>query len=279
MFSVIQCEFCFVEFAYFITISLPVMSVCALPRHVEVVCDGEGSRSLIARAAFEPGQCVITNVPIAQNVLGTQISERCSNCFCKSDKLQQCCRCAFVRYCSRNCQKQDWPKHRGECKSLAALQLTTSPTIMQEVGLLVRVFNAIEQDQQERPCESTDRGICCSTGHVLDMATLSRTPPRFSDEDTFVAATVKEILKKEPLDSIQQMQLRFKCNNFGVMDELMQCIGAGVFPAVALLNHSCRPSCILRYVLSPGQPITLQVMILVHDLCYLHFVLLFLLHR
>jgi hypothetical protein len=31
---------------------------------------------------------------------------------------------------------------------------------------------------------------------------------------------------------------KFQANNFGITDDLLQCIGAGVFPASALLNVS-----------------------------------------
>ena len=45
----------------------------------------------------------------------------------------------------------------------------------------------------------------------------------------------------------QRLLAQFKCNNFAVTDELLVPLGAGVFPAAALLNHSCAPNCALGY--------------------------------
>ncbi|KAK7748152.1 hypothetical protein SLS53_001407 [Cytospora paraplurivora] len=53
------------------------------------------------------------------NVLGDQIP-RCRNCGSTEAKgraqLRKCMRCLNVRYCSVECQKNDWKKHRMECK-------------------------------------------------------------------------------------------------------------------------------------------------------------------
>lgn len=41
----------------------------------------------------------------------------------------------------------------------------------------------------------------------------------------------------------------YQKNNFGIVNSLHSTIGEGVYPAAALLNHSCFPNCILRYKL------------------------------
>ncbi|WYZ34067.1 hypothetical protein EsH8_I_000343 [Colletotrichum jinshuiense] len=49
-----------------------------------------------------------------------QQQERCTNCGKTSGKdgaaLKKCMRCLKVKYCSPECQKKDWRKHRGECE-------------------------------------------------------------------------------------------------------------------------------------------------------------------
>jgi SET and MYND domain-containing protein len=47
--------------------------------------------------------------------------------------------------------------------------------------------------------------------------------------------------------SVLQLLRQFECNNFGIMDDLLVNIGAGVYPFGALLNHACNPTCVLSY--------------------------------
>ncbi len=40
----------------------------------------------------------------------------CSVCNKAEGKIQRCARCHITRYCSRECQTKDWPKHRKTCQ-------------------------------------------------------------------------------------------------------------------------------------------------------------------
>ncbi|KAK1673983.1 MYND finger [Colletotrichum godetiae] len=51
--------------------------------------------------------------------------ERCTNCGKAATNgvaLKKCMRCLGAKYCSVDCQKEDWRKHRGECKESEAYQ-------------------------------------------------------------------------------------------------------------------------------------------------------------
>jgi hypothetical protein len=46
---------------------------------------------------------------------GASKPDVCRNCG-KSGQLRQCGNCKQVKYCTRNCQKEDWKEHKKNCK-------------------------------------------------------------------------------------------------------------------------------------------------------------------
>lgn len=46
---------------------------------------------------------------------------------------------------------------------------------------------------------------------------------------------------------------RMQCNDFGVWDGLIVCVGAGVFPAGAMVNHACDANCVVTYAFARGR--------------------------
>lgn len=65
------------------------------------------------------------SVPPVEEVFACEFARRCSFCWKKSDRddgtsLASCSRCHSVRYCSLECQRSDWPVHRGSCRGRAA---------------------------------------------------------------------------------------------------------------------------------------------------------------
>jgi hypothetical protein len=54
---------------------------------------------------------------------------------------------------------------------------------------------------------------------------------------------------------VSKLFTQFKANNFGILDEMMNCIASSVFPLAAVLNHSCNPNSILSYCIGTNYPI------------------------
>jgi hypothetical protein len=44
--------------------------------------------------------------------------KECKNCKKKEEKLFQCKGCKQVNYCNEKCQKEDWNKHKTDCKKV-----------------------------------------------------------------------------------------------------------------------------------------------------------------
>ena len=46
-----------------------------------------------------------------------KLLRECEFCGCSSKRVKACAKCGKVRYCSSDCQLQDWKKHKKECAS------------------------------------------------------------------------------------------------------------------------------------------------------------------
>ena len=58
---------------------------------------------------------------INKNTTPAQLLDAISECaVCNTPTTTRCSQCNMVRYCSRECQKQDWKKHKKICINLLA---------------------------------------------------------------------------------------------------------------------------------------------------------------
>uniref|UniRef100_A0A915A688 MYND-type domain-containing protein n=1 Tax=Parascaris univalens TaxID=6257 RepID=A0A915A688_PARUN len=56
--------------------------------------------------------------PMCWTVAPKYLPNYCSYCLepDRTTKLEKCAACKSIFYCSRSCQKADWPMHKVECK-------------------------------------------------------------------------------------------------------------------------------------------------------------------
>lgn len=214
---------------------------------VEIV--GENPhRKVIAKRPLRRGEEILREAPTCTLLHAKQWGERCHSCFTKHSKLLRCGRCRKFWYCSKECQRNDWKEHhKEECASMTtylasnAMSPEEEQTILVDALLAARIF-ALEENDAERYNAVMDLVFhrqCIQPAHyqvaklVLNMG--------------LVAKRRRTIDERE----IVEMTARFDSNNFGIVDELLFLQGTGVYPAGAMLNHSCHPNCAIRY-----QPIT-----------------------
>lgn len=123
-----HCEFCnklaresHMNFASWMHLSPPKMIV-----YVHLLCDTRGSKCFQHVKAAEREMAAITGQPLASGppvhlVPGAVYAAAASCTKCEredtvSQNMIRCGRCKLARYCSKECQTSDWPRHKMNCK-------------------------------------------------------------------------------------------------------------------------------------------------------------------
>ena len=229
---------------------------------------GPYDRRAIASHAVPAGQVLVRNVPLAFAVHNRD--ERCAACFQKHETLMRCSKCRETWYCSRECQVQDFPLHRMECREGSSAQLFGSEDWQHNARLLLRTFLKLHNPEKEE-CSvlqnfAGDKNnmmqtCSCSRRHFFQLqpsqSSLDPHDFRILQTASRMIRNQSRLLEKMGIDitsdpgwlehTLENILRRFRVNNFGMVDTMVRLVGGGVYPLGALLNHSCAPNCILRY--------------------------------
>lgn len=214
-------------------------------------------RSAVSPLPLQRGTSLprFSSEPYAACLLPSLRTTRCALCFSQaatpaskqqSSTLSRCSRCRWVRYCSSRCQREDWPSHKHECPSLASRSphshlLTNLPdSTLSDLLLLSRCG---WRRHSPHPVSPEDLAFdALSAGKTeqgdVELARLATTldgwlPPALCGCDG--------------VSAVSALLAAFRVNNFGITNELHSVVGAGCYPAAALLNHSCKPNCLLFF--------------------------------
>jgi SET and MYND domain-containing protein len=226
-------------------------------------------RCFIAKRDIKAGELLLRASPYA--AIADTASKRvlCANCLDVQDlgnsesemlaaPLLRCLCCDSIRYCSQECQKEDWPIHETECEFLATvfrgLQSQLSEYQQDYIRLLMRCL--IRNDLEIRNEKET-----CSDGLVFgDVWKLCDNASDF-DKDTVAdfhvaagilhqfAQTLQSYKENESLYSKENLFLlvcKEECNSFGLYKhspgEYKRPYGLALYPEAVYFNHSCCPN-------------------------------------
>ena len=234
-------------------------SPCCLPSSVSITCAEEIGYSVVAQVSFRAGDVVMTCDPYHAILLDHEVTSRCSYCFIKSDELLQCSQCHYVKYCNPTCQQLAWKTgHKAECKLLQRAQsLIQGETIAN--ARLCLIANGSKKYKSGECLRDEESGVIrCGFAHFQSM---SIGPKFVKRESTEMGRIMTRVTSKLSTMECEDILAKFSCNNFGICDELLCCVGAAISPSTALLNHSCRPNCVLRYDIKKGIPPQIRVRI------------------
>uniref|UniRef100_A0A1A7WRW9 [histone H3]-lysine(4) N-trimethyltransferase n=1 Tax=Iconisemion striatum TaxID=60296 RepID=A0A1A7WRW9_9TELE len=235
------------------------------------VSPGKGN-GLRATARISRGQLVTSSHPLACCVSNQHAKEVCHHCFSRRETLLRCSQCKMARYCNATCQKQAWSGHKRECKCLCIL-LPRRPT--DSVRLAARLIFALlspstscsnelytldeHESHLDLMSEQKKEGLC----QLASMLELY-----IHHEVSNLTQEVTSALPPSCRDALSLIA-KVTCNCFTISDGELHEIGVGLYPSLSLLNHDCRPNCVMVFEgtelqlraiqdISPGDELTIS---------------------
>jgi ankyrin repeat protein len=100
------------------------------------------------------------------------MERNCAACKNSGLNFKVCSACKNVHYCSRDCQKSDWKRHKKECKKATRKMTTIQQKFMKAVITKIGKWNKVKDVLKEDKDKSIDLNIKYAKGYtVLHMAT------------------------------------------------------------------------------------------------------------
>ncbi|XP_053196240.1 histone-lysine N-methyltransferase SMYD3 [Scomber japonicus] len=217
------------------------------PKLQRFVSPGKGN-GVRATARIRRGELVYSAEPLASCVSKKLSREVCHHCFTRRETLLRCSQCKMTRYCNITCQKGAWCSHKRECKCLRSL-LPRIPT--DSVRLAARLIFALLS-----PSDNSSEELYTLEEHESHLSSMSEQKKQgLSQLATMLQlyltqeVPVQEMTSALPPSCQEPLNLIAKVtgNCFTISDGELQEIGVGLYPSLSLLNHDCRPNCVMVF--------------------------------
>ncbi|KAM9410589.1 histone-lysine N-methyltransferase SMYD3 [Pholidichthys leucotaenia] len=241
------------------------------PKKVErFISPGKGN-GLRTTTMIKRGELVTSAEPLGCCVSNRVSREVCHQCFTRHETLLRCSQCKMARYCNITCQKQAWSIHKRECKCLQRL-LPRLPT--DAVRLAARIIFALL---------STCKAVSEELYTLEELESHLNSMSEQKKESLSQLASMLELYLQQEVPDLTQETLalppscqeplsiiaKVTCNCFTISDGELQEIGVGLYPSLSLLNHDCRPNCVMMFEgtkmqlravqnINPGEELTIS---------------------
>ncbi|XP_026234801.1 histone-lysine N-methyltransferase SMYD3 [Anabas testudineus] len=218
------------------------------PKLERFVSPGKGN-GLRTTARIKRGELLFSEEPLACCVSSKVSRAVCHRCFTRHETLLRCSQCKMARYCGINCQKQAWPDHKRECKCLQSL-LPRIPT--DSVRLAARLIFSLLS-----PSKGSSEELYTLEEHESHLSSMSEQ----KKQGLLQLASMLELYLQQEAPNLAQeipslppscrdplsLIAKVTCNCFTISDGELQEIGVGLYPSLSLLNHDCRPNCVMVF--------------------------------
>ncbi|WBW70900.1 histone lysine methyltransferase Set6 [Schizosaccharomyces osmophilus] len=185
-------------------------------------------RGLAAAERIQPGTILLSKtVDIFALEVGI-LTTHCSGCTSEGQKTQRCTACKTIHYCSKACQKADWPLHKLECKALQASRHNgTLPSICR---LLIRLYAmSLGNPKSTELLES----------HITDFPKVAAS---WTDAE-LIASAASHYTKSYQTDLFRSLFCKVAINSMNLVTCSFDRLGVCLDTALSRINHLCEPNC------------------------------------
>lgn len=202
--------------------------------------DHHDELGLYTRSSVKPGTTMLQSAPAAAVNDSLHQCDACAS----SSAVGVCSRCEQVALCQR---EQCAHLHtEEECATLQSLYASEGKSATPSMRLLLRVLLVFSAGTNKGDAERDLSWLEVLQSHwdELDQQTMVR----------YAQATTMTLkyASSDAVPGIEQKQAtqilaRIACNAHSVTDSELRPIGKGMYPVLALLNHSCAPNCAVSF--------------------------------
>lgn len=232
---------------------------------IRVEVSGEKGRHLIAQRGFEVGEVVVTQWPYAAVLFNEHVPNFCNRCFRPGSNLRRCARSKFGRYCSKEHQLRDWQEgYRLECEFLVKCSPRVPPAAIRlaahvawkrkkeleegNEGDFWNSYAAVESLMDHWDQLSPERMKSFAEMGFYISKQGQHTCKTFDSLCRICPNLPEELSLEEPLpQSLARLLAKFAVNNHTISSSSVTSLGCGVYPLLAMANHSSWPNCIQRF--------------------------------
>lgn len=208
----------------------------------------ERGRSLIACRDFQPKERLMDALPICQPVLNEQNRRmRCTFCFCMLPPSSHY-RGKLHSHCSKLCRDRDREFEEEEYALKGIKYDRPPPSIVILLARIIRKIFISNENCSKNSVYQSIMGDLVSNYDILDedcvekytvFATSSCRWLSLMGNDSYSTA-----LSELGMEILVKLAAKMDMNCFTVSDGEFVGIGIGLFPAAAVLNHSCKANAV-----------------------------------
>ncbi|EPX71081.1 histone lysine methyltransferase Set6 [Schizosaccharomyces octosporus yFS286] len=185
-------------------------------------------RGVVAAERIQPGTIllskIVDNFALEVGILSTH----CSGCTSEGEKTKRCTACKTIYYCSKACQKADWPLHKLECR---ALQASRHNGILPSIcRLLIRLYAMSLKDPK-----STE----LLESHITDFPKVAAS---WTDAE-LIASAASHYTKIYQPDLFRFLFCKVAINSMNLVTCSFDRLGVCLDTDLSRINHSCVPNC------------------------------------